>query len=95
MTLFIIILAWVFVIYPMYKAIRKQNAAKQLNIELDQIAYMYEYAIATYNFSFADSCLEQAKEIVHDFTIDIKLTPQELYNIAPSVGRFPGWQTWI
>lgn len=91
----IFILVWFFVLVPFYKAIRKQQATKRLNIELDRLAQIYEYSMATYNFRLAESCVNQAREAINEFTADIQFTPQELAQIAPSVIRFPKWHTWI
>lgn len=91
----IFILVWFFVLVPLYKAIRKQQATKRLNTELDRLVQIYEYSMATYNFRLAESCLDEAREAVQKFTADIRFTPQELAQIAPSVTRLPNWQIWL
>lgn len=91
----IFILVWLFVFVPLYKAFRKQQAAKRLNTELDRLGQIYQYSIATYNFALAESCLNQAREAVQAFTNDVRFTPQELAKVVPSVTRFPNWEMWL
>lgn len=91
----IFIFVCLFIIIPLYKSSRKVKAAREFNELMERLAKMYEYGMASYNFSLAQSSLEQAKEAVQAFTADIRLTSQELIQIVPSIRAFPNWQTWL
>lgn len=90
-----IILAWFFVIAPLYKSLQKMNSAKALNQELDRLADLYSYAMATNRFPDAYTHEEEARQTVYRFMEGIRFTPQELAQVAPAVTRFPCWQIWL